>query len=315
MNKHVFRGLMLSLILTLLSSCGGNRTKDNSFVDIYATYYSVLSLDLLHGSSERSDLKKFISNVEANYDTYFFNEKKFDNLSNIYFYVQTLKFSGNNVKDPSRIVSYVSKLQTDQGNFGFSNKHKLSLEMGGNVSGSFLSTYMATFILTTLKADVPNITKLHNWIDNTITNAEFVNDSEFKNGAYIFLLLGTCDLLNIKEKDSYLAANKDNVNSLVKKITKVDDFSYFSLNTLLDLSSYYQITLDSPIIDSIYKKIVATQSNDGGFIMGAGDKDSNILPTYIALRFFKQYGLPVSNERKVQSYLNNTLNKALSNKL
>lgn len=99
---------------------------------LYFTYYSLLTFEKMDYPYEEVNkiLKETVKNISIES---FIKENYFDNLSNIYYFVEITKMLNLDIdeRNISFIREYVSNLQTKEGCFALSEKQKQKVDLHG----------------------------------------------------------------------------------------------------------------------------------------------------------------------------------------
>lgn len=275
--------------------------------DIYTTYYVLEIKKMLEGKIEESAYKEINEYFSYNKNE-LFNDNNFDNLSNIYF-ISTILAHGGNTKDDysNEIVKYVLKLQTRDGSFAFSNKHKSHIEnkQYSKYGETFLSTYFAVSTLSIFNAKPENVDGVHKWIAYMLNNHEYINDSAPINADYLFLLIEIARKTNFELTEFEPKINKliTTFNNKFKKGIADNEVSILEIDTIISLNAIYPlIELGADELKEIQNLITENQNSNG--LYSLQDDQPNILPTYYAVRFATLYKFQINNKQRLIKELN-----------
>ncbi len=272
---------------------------------LYFTYYSLLCMDKLDDKYIMSNSEKLASSINGIPRKSLINPDSFDNLSNIYYYIEILKTLNGDIDSNRKkeLSKYVTNLQTLEGGFGFSEIHKQKIDSGeygvDNNKEVFLSTYMALNVLEYLKIDITDKINLEKWID---IEFDKINDKKIsvENLPYILLIVKIDNLLNSsKEEHINLLSNyyKSSVDYIKDGYIRNKEVNIIFMNDILESSIVLGKASDyCREIDTIIKSFSGIQNNDGCFCIDKNE--SNILPTYMFLKHISLSGNTYPNKSK-----------------
>lgn len=272
---------------------------DNAKSDIYTTYYA-LEINKICEKKEKIDILNILENYKKNQNDFFFNEDKFDNLSNIYFFTKIAQLDNININNKS-IEKYVLNLQCNNGSFAFSKKHKNMINTSKNKeldNSNLLSTYMALYVLNYYNNIKFDHDKLSKWIEDIFYNTQFTDISK---SSYLLILIRICNLTNIDI--SIYCPNIDilihNYNKQFNNYLKNNLLNIIILDDLVNLNKETNYnSLNEIDIIKVERLLNILQKKDGWFSLDEAS-DTNILPTYIALNFKQYFKLNISNKDKI----------------
>lgn len=281
---------------------------------VYFTYYSLLSLQLLDSDSMNENSIELSSNIKQIQDILLIDPNNFDNVSNIYYYLEILKMLDIEIDRNKKIqlTKYILDLQTKVGSFGFSESHKQKIDSGGYESGSndevFLSTYLALEALDTLGVSPKDTVSIKKWVESRFD--EVKSEAFYLNKLpYLLMLLKTESLLgNIDNKHAKLLDEYYNhsLQDMISKYNESKQLDIILLNDLLECSLV--LGKESDFINEtsfITQHYLNLQNFDGCFAMSQAS-ESNILSTYIILRHMKLSHNEIPNKDITLKTIQNT---------
>lgn len=252
------------------------------------------------------EYKEIINWCENIPDKSLFDDKNFDNLSNIYYLKEIYTYRNYPIKPElkNKIIAYVKSLETNDGLFALSlidkrnindNEHKLD-------STTFLSTFLAIDILNFFNLQPENPKILYRWIDNMFNNDTYINDKSIAKNSNLLMLLKISNLLkyDISKYHKQIDRFSNSFNTiLISELTNKKSIPIMFIDSIIDLDILLKkddfLLNNKEVIKEYYDNL---QSSDGWFGLVKGDQ-GNILPTYMALKYYSYFKFSVSNKSKI----------------
>lgn len=265
---------------------------------LYFTYYSLMALEKIGCSESLEDnvLKKTICNssIES-----FVKENYFDNLSNIYYFVEINRILNLHIDEKNAVFikEYVSGLQTDEGCFALSDKQKQKIDnkqyKAGEYNETVLGTFMALEILTRVGSEEYDKERVTAWIESKFY--ELKENPTYEQLPYIMLLVkidNTIGKDDTEHKKLLEVIYKSSLDYLELSYSEYNCFDVFFMNDVLETSILLgksdEFIAKTKYMASYYSVL---QKDEGGCFGADGESESNILPTYCAITYYDLAGI------------------------
>lgn len=281
-------------------------TNVNSEIDLYSTYYANEINTLCDGTS-KSNITKILDKFIENDDILLFNENNTDNLSNIYYLCKIAQSNNISIKnyDYDKIKNYIISLQCNNCSFAFSNKHKLSIENNDSTlhKETFLSTFMALYVLNYINAEDYNKITLQKWISSNLRDIHIFDD--IHEAGYLLSLIRVGKLCNF-DMEPYKSVLEDLVDDYDKKFNKNihnNELDILTLDEIVNINIEIENNIEKDIdLNKINSMINDLQKSNGWFGIN-NISEANILPTFISLNYKHIYKFEIFHKENILSYL------------
>lgn len=270
---------------------------------MYDTYYSLLCLEYSDENYLKSSNTKILKhNLKIIDNSILISENidMFDNISNIYYYVELCRKLEITISKMKReiLIEYLDKVKISEGCYAFSVKHKE--EINGNHKSSkevFLSTYLSLSILKDLGVSTKNLDDTKDWVER---NFELLNREQIvaDNLSTVLLLYKTAQMLNIENMEHFnlLKSYYKNISTnILEEYRQCDTLDIFLFYDLFQASIEIR-GLDTFLIKyaEIDEYLLSLQQEDGCFSVTRAD-ESNIMPTYFILSYFSKKNIKMKD--------------------
>jgi len=261
--------------------------------DLYYLYYLLNIYNLTekyYNPEELSNLYLYIKEAFLN-DTY-------SDIKDYYYFVNIFKDQIKHDKDVlNNIVEFVISLKLDSGLF----KHNAKDEKNYSDKAYYFSTYASLMILNLLDQDSQLIElKDTKWILQEKLNK--IKKIGLDNLGYIHLF---GDSLLVLEHNIYSEQLLIKMQSLMQEELKIsENIPVVILDSIIEILSKYN---KPELLLDIRNLIEKNQDLNSGWFKNDKESGINILPTYIAVKYFKEIDLEIPNLNKINKSLDRFL--------
>lgn len=253
---------------------------------LYFTYYAVLTLQ--QNDLDIPDNYILCNSIKNLQFEDIVNDKEFDNLSNVFYYVQLCNILNIKPLNQDLILKYIDKLYINS-HYCLSERQKNNILNGNedlNNSTLYLATAMATEILNILDKDYDK-EQISIWVNKNYNN----NTDEISDFSKLYLLTRIEKNLHNTVSDDHLKKFTELFNNSLNYfiLNNTNNIDFMLLSDLIDSS--YLINKTDTLIESLEainltKLIKILQKSNGMYGLNEIEQ-VHILPTYCATKYLQ----------------------------
>ncbi|MDQ0659679.1 hypothetical protein [Paenibacillus sp. W2I17] len=249
-------------------------------VDYYDFYYSKKTMNLLKEEKVDTRINENTASINDNPGMY-----------DLWLYVMSV-----NLKDDTKIINFVEELYSGDG-FYYSNLREIDDNNKKNPFLYLLDTKMALEIYKKRGLEVPEQSKIINYLKDTIQNLNAQSGLDFvSKGSYIYLISQIEEIIGREKpsKNIELIYFKDLTSLYSKALPSLD--KYYTAINLLTVYPDLGIKLDN---EDVYRYIKQLQLDNGFFNISGYSEGYDILATYIAVDILRVIHKQVPRKEKL----------------
>ncbi|MGG1638801.1 hypothetical protein [Paenibacillus sp. NRS-1760] len=267
--------------------------------DVYYLYYLMLMKEELKKTLTTEDSKSIFKYITDDSKRILFREGQADELSPLYYF--TSMFYKEVLLTPEikdEIIGSIEKPKIEDSGYYSLSK----IDKSGNPANDdkilTYSSYMATYILSLLGENLDDPAS-EEWLVASLSN---IRVFDLSTASDLMLIIKMCNLRNI-DISQYQNEIEEKITFIVQELVDQNDFNMLFLDPVIELIELYPGSGLS--LYPLKVKVDALQSKDTGWFSIDPNSAENILPTYIAIKFYNYENIEIKNSELIEKNINN----------